>query len=302
MKNPGWIDLQVNGHNGVDYSDSNLTEEAFLRSAEELMATGTEVFFPTIITSTLELFSRNGKIIRDAVEKHGLEKNIPGLHYEGPFISRAAIGSHNPDWVQIPTVQAVDALLDTAPGFVKIVTIGADTEGAEAAIARMTEKGVTVSVGHHLATYEQVRKAADAGAKLLTHLGNGCPNMVDRHHNPIYAGLAEDRLTAMLISDGHHLPGELLKVMISCKGIDNVIITSDACNAAGFPPGEYEVLGNHAVLTPNGKLYNPQKNCLVASASTMSMCMNFLESLGLYTEDEMLRMGRTNAMKMLGLK
>ena len=302
MKNPGWVDLQVNGHNGVDYSDPNLTADGFLRSAEQLIASGTEVFFPTIITSPLELFRRNGRIIYDAVEKHGLLKNVPGLHYEGPFIARAAIGSHNPDWVQIPTIEAVDALLDTAPGYVKIVTISADAEGAPEAIKHMSQKGVTVSVGHHMATYEQVRAAADAGAKLLTHLGNGCPNMIDRHRNPIYAGLAEDRLTAMLISDGHHLPGELLKVMIQCKGVDNVIITSDACNAAGFPPGEYDVLGNHAILTPEGKLYNPEKNCLVASASTISMCMNFLEKLNLYTEDELLRMGRTNAMNMLHLQ
>ena len=302
MKNPGWVDLQVNGHNGVDYSDPNLTADAFLRSAEELMASGTEVFFPTIITSPFSLFRRNGMIIYDTVVKHGLLKNVPGLHYEGPFISQAAIGSHNPDWVQKPTRKAVDDLLDTAPGYVKIVTIGADSEGAPDAIAYMAEKGVTVSVGHHLATYQQVRDAASAGAKLLTHLGNGCPNMIDRHRNPIYAGLAEERLTAMLISDGHHLPGELLKIMIRCKGVDNVIITSDACNAAGFPPGEYDVLGNHAVLTPDGKLYNPQKNCLVASASTISMCMNFLESLNLYTEEELLRMGRTNAMKMMHLQ
>ena len=302
MKNPGWVDLQVNGHNGVDYSDPNLTADGFLRSAEQLMAAGTEVFFPTIITSPLDLFRRNGRIIYETVEKHGLLKNVPGLHYEGPFISRIAIGSHNPNWVQTPTKEAVDTLLDTAPGYVKIVTISADAEGAPEAIKYMSQKGVTVSVGHHMATYQDVRNAADAGAKLLTHLGNGLPNMIDRHRNPIYAGLAEDRLTAMLISDGHHLPGELLKVMIRCKGVDNVIITSDACNAAGFPPGEYDVLGNHAILTPDGKLYNPEKNCLVASASTISMCMNFLEKLGLYTEDELVRMGRTNAMNMLHLQ
>ena len=114
MKNPGWVDLQVNGHNGVDYSDPNLTADGFLRSAEQLMAAGTEVFFPTIITSPLDLFRRNGRIIYEAVEKHGLLKNVPGLHYEGPFISRVAIGSHNPNWVQTPTKEAVDILLDSS--------------------------------------------------------------------------------------------------------------------------------------------------------------------------------------------
>ena len=71
MKNPGWIDLQVNGHAGVDYSEATLSEESFLRSAEALINDGTEIFCPTIVTGTLERFTRNAAVIRQAVEKHG---------------------------------------------------------------------------------------------------------------------------------------------------------------------------------------------------------------------------------------
>ena len=301
MFNPGWVDLQVNGHNGVDYSDPSLTADKFLKSAEELLATGTAVFLPTIITGPLDVTCRNASIILETVEKHGLSEAIPGFHFEGPFISPkpGAVGAHNPACVCLPTKENIDRLLDAAGGKVKIITIGADTEGAPEAIAYLKEKKVVVSVGHHLATYDDVRRAADAGAKLLTHLGNGCPNMLDRHHNPVYAGLAEERLTAMIISDGHHLPGELVRIITRTKGVDKTIITSDASSLTGFPPGEYETLGNRAVLYPNGKLFNPDKQCLVGSASTISQCMEFLASLDFLSKDELTKVGRLNALEVL---
>ena len=299
MKNPGWIDLQVNGHNGVDFSNPELTGDMVIKACEELFAAGTEIFLPTIITGPMELYRRNIPIIKKAVESHGYADKVPGVHLEGPFISNTpgAVGAHNPAWVQIPSREAVDQL--NADGFIKIITIGADAQNAPEAIARAREVGIHVSVGHHMANYEQVKAAADAGAELLTHLGNGCPNLIDRHNNPVWAGLAENRLTAMIIADGHHLPGELVKIFIQTKGTDRVIITSDQVEATGYKPGRYHVLGNDAVLEPNGKLHNPEKKCLVGSASTIGMCMNFLESLETWTEDELVQLGRTNALKLL---
>ena len=304
MKNPGWVDLQVNGHNGVDYSAEGLTEDAFLRSVEELHNAGTATFLPTIITSPAELMIHNGQVIMKAVEKHGLSDIVPGLHLEGPFISNVpgAVGAHNPAWTRVPTPENVQQLLDAFPNFLKIVSMGADAEGAPEAIKMLVKNNVRVSVGHHMANYAQVHAAAKAGAKLLTHLGNGCPNLLDRHNNPVWAGLAEEALTAMIITDGHHLPGDLVRIMFMTKGVDKVIVTSDASSLTGFPPGTYGTLGNVAVLEPNGKLHNPEKKCLVGSASTIAMCMEFLESLDFLTEDELKRAGRDNALAMIGLK
>ncbi|MBR2625385.1 MAG: hypothetical protein IKD23_03190 [Lentisphaeria bacterium] len=301
MINPGWIDLQVNGHNGVDYSEEGLTADKFIKSAEELIATGTEIFLPTIITGPIGKLCRHAALIMDAVEKHGLQKHIPGIHFEGPFISPApgAVGAHDPACVCVPNEENMTRLLESAQGKIKIITIGADVENAAFAVNFLKKHHVAVSVGHHMATYDDVRNAADAGARLLTHLGNGCPNQIGRHHNPIFSGLAEERLTAMIISDGHHLPGELVKIIIRTKGVDKTIITSDASSLTGFPPGEYSTLGNRAVLYPNGKLFNPDKQCLVGSASTISDCMKFLASLDFLSMDELTRVGRLNALELL---
>lgn len=299
MKNPGWVDLQVNGHHGVDFNSPELTEDQFLRAADELLEAGTAVFLPTLITGPMELYRRNSQVIRRAVERGGLQKAVPGLHLEGPFLSGRGIGSHNPQWLQLPTRDSLCALHEATGGFIRLLTMSAESPSLAEGIHAARELGIHVSVGHHMAGYAQVRAAADAGAKALTHLGNACPNLVGRHENPLLAGLAEDRLTAMVISDGHHLPPELLRIILKVKGPRKVIVTSDASDATGMPPGPIRILGNDAILEPSGRLYNPEKQCLVAAACTMQRCMDFLESLNLLTEEELLWVGRENALRLL---
>ena len=180
-----------------------------------------------------------------------------------------------------------------------MMTFGADAPGVENAIRQACELGIAVSVGHHLADAAEIRAAADAGARTLTHLGNGIPNSIDRHRNPIWAGLAEDRLTAMIITDGHHLPAEVVKVICRCKGAEKIIVTSDASPAAGFKPGRYHVLGNDAILEENGLFHNPEKGCLVGSSASLSDCMKYLESLDLLSPEDLEKVGYYNAMKLL---
>ena len=302
MRNPGWVDLQVNGCAGVDFSDPALTEDAFLRAAEYVFKSGTELFLPTLITSEFAVYRRNLALIRNAVERRGLAPSIPGVHLEGPFISPVpgAAGAHNPAWMLPPRPEAVERLLDCAPGFVKLVTLGADAPGAAEAIGCLRARGVAVSVGHHMAGATQVAAAADAGAQALTHLGNGIPAMLPRHANPVWAGLAEERLAAMIITDGHHLPPEVIRVICKVRGAEKIIVTSDASPAAGFAPGPCRVLGNDAILEPDGRLYNPATGFLVGSAVMLADCMRHLESLGIFSDKELCRAGRENALALLG--
>lgn len=299
MNKPMWVDLQVNGHNGVDYSSPELTADEIIRSAEELYNSGTEIFLPTIVTSSDELYRRNLPLIKNTVEKYGIGKNIPGIHMEGPMLT--VKGSHNPEYIQPCSADKIQEYFDISNGFIKLMTLSADAENAELAIKKAKELGVVVGLGHHEANYSQVAMAASVGASVLTHLGNACPNMVGRHENPLLSGLAEDSLSAMIITDGHHLPAELIKIILKVKGSKKVIVTSDACSLCGSKPGRYQLWGNDAVLEVNGKLHNPSKNCLVAAAATLSMCMDFLTSLDILSNEELLDVGRNNALKLLGL-
>ncbi|MEK7996340.1 MAG: N-acetylglucosamine-6-phosphate deacetylase, partial [Planctomycetota bacterium] len=119
--------------------------------------------------------------------------------------------------------------------------------------------------------------------------------------NPIWAGLANDDLAAMIISDGHHLPASMLKTIIRTKGAGRCVVVSDASSPAGLDPGEYEVLGHRHVLDENGRLYEPATGYLAGSSATMLKCMNHLASLDLVSPDELITLGFHNPLGLIGL-
>ena len=298
-----YVDLQINGYKGIDFSDPALTEDQFLTTAEHILNSGTALFLPTIVTSPREVYMRNPALIRHAAESHGLLKHIPGLHLEGPFISPkpGAVGAHRPSCVREPDCGFFDEIMASCGNYVKLLTVAPEVPGMDELISHASAKGVVVSCGHQLAGAEDLDRAVKAGAKLLTHLGNGCPNLINRHNNMIWAGMACDDLTAMIITDGQHLPKELIKCIIRCKGVDRVIVTSDAVSVAGLPPGRYPCWDNDAVLEPNGRFHNPVKGCLIGSTFCVRQCAEFLASLG-YSEEDIDRMTITNPLKMIGEK
>ena len=298
-----YVDLQINGYKGIDFSDPALTEDQFLTTAEHILNSGTALFLPTIVTSPREVYMRKPALIRHAAESHGLLKHIPGLHLEGPFISPkpGAVGAHRPSCVREPDCGFFDEIMASCGNYVKLLTVAPEVPGMDELISHASAKGVVVSCGHQLAGAEDLDRAVKAGAKLLTHLGNGCPNLINRHNNMIWAGMACDDLTAMIITDGQHLPKELIKCIIRCKGVDRVIVTSDAVSVAGLPPGRYPCWENDAVLEPNGRFHNPVKGCLIGSTFCVRQCAEFLASLG-YSEEDIDRMTITNPLKMIGEK
>lgn len=138
---------------------------------------------------------------------------------------------------------------------VGMVTLSPHWEGAEDYISKLSRAGVYVAIGHTDAAPEQIRRAVDAGATLSTQLGNGSAAMIPRHANSLWPQLDDDRLTATLIADGHHLPGDMLKTILRAKGTQRCILISDAVAIAGLPPGRYRTpVGGDVELHENGRL------------------------------------------------
>ncbi len=303
MKVPGLVDLQVNGYKGVDFSASDLTEPDFVRACRQLLETGTTAFLPTMITSSQEVYEHNLPIIVKALKMEEFHGRLLGIHLEGPFISaqEGARGAHNAQWIRQPDISYFERLIDLANGRVKLITIAAEIEGAEQLTEYAVSRGIAVSLGHQAACEKDLHKLIQAGAAALTHLGNGVPAVLPRHKNPIWAGLAEDELAAMIITDGHHLPASMLKTIIRTKGPANCIVVSDASSLAGFGPGRYEAMGHKVVLEDTGRLYDPVTGYLVGSSATMLECMNYLASLNLVNPDELVAMGFYNPLKLIGL-
>jgi len=303
MKIPGLVDLQVNGYKGVDFSSRDLTTVDFTRASRQLLEAGTTAFLPTMITSPEEVYKHNLPIIAKVVQSEEFRGCLLGIHLEGPFISseEGAHGAHNPHWIRKPDIGYLMQLIEWANGKVVLITIAAEVTGAEQLARYAVEQGIAVSLGHQMASEKDLKRLVHAGAVSLTHLGNGVPAMLPRHENPIWAGLAEDELVAMIITDGHHLPASVIKTIIRTKGPDRCIVVSDAAPLAGLVPGSYETLGHKVVLEEGGRLHDPATGYLVGSSATMLQGMNYLASLNLLSRDELVAMGFYNPLKLIGL-
>ncbi|OGV39593.1 MAG: hypothetical protein A2020_02695 [Lentisphaerae bacterium GWF2_45_14] len=305
MKNiKGFVDLQMNGFLGIDFSDARLTNENIIFAFRKILEKGTCAFLPTVITASEELYRRNLPMLVEVMRSSEFRGHVPGLHLEGPFISYepGAVGAHNPEWVRKPDIGFMKRLIEWSEGTIKLLTVAAEAEGVEELISYASSNGITVSIGHQMALGVDVARAVKAGATTVTHLANGIPNMIHRHNNTIWATLAEDALKPMIITDGHHLPPELIKTVIRAKGIDNVSAVSDASSLAGCPPGKYQSMGNDIVLEENGLLHNPAKGCMVGSSACILDCMNYLASLGFLSFDEIMKLGFYNPLKLVKIR
>jgi N-acetylglucosamine-6-phosphate deacetylase len=303
MERSGFIDLQVNGFGGIDFASPGLTPEEIVLVTRELVHQGTVKFLPTIISSPPEVYERNLPLFARAMELPEIKDHIPGLHLEGPFISKepGIRGAHHPAWIIPPDIRLFDRFMELAKEKIKMLTLAADLPGADQLCRHATQRGVTVSLGHQDATSEDLQRLAEAGAKSLTHLGNGIPKKISRHDNPVFAGMANDDLTAMIITDGHHLPLPLIKTIIRAKGIDRIVVVSDSSPVAGLPPGDYETYGNRVRLEPDGRLFIPRSGYLAGSSATMKHCIEYLGASGFLTEEELVKVGFHNPSKLIGL-
>lgn len=278
LTSPGWFDIQVNGLSGIDFNGAGLSPAGFEKAVRAQWRAGVTRFLPTVITGLEDHLVACLRAIDEAVEASELVANaVPGIHLEGPFISPqdGARGAHPLVAVRPPDLAMFDRLQAAAGGRITLVTLAPEHPGSVEFIRELTSRGIRVAIGHTLADTEQLAAAVDAGATLSTHLGNGIPARIDRHHNQIWDQLADDRLTASAIFDGHHLPPNLMRVLHKVKGEGRLVLVSDAVSLAGMPPGRYtEHVGGAVELHPSGRLTQADSNYLAGSASLLLAGVN----------------------------
>lgn len=299
---PGLIDVQINGYMGVDFSGPDLTVEGVKKATKALWKAGVTSYFPTVITSDIERIKTNFAILAEAKEDPEIGQSIPGFHLEGPYISPLPgfRGAHLEKYIKAPDWEEFQEIQKTAKGGIKIITLAPELEGAIPFIRKCVASGVIVSLGHHNGSAKDVARAVEAGAKMSTHLGNGCANEINRHNNPLWPQLSNDALTASIISDGFHLTREEVRTFYKAKGVDRTILVSDALDLAGLPPGEYTRGERTLVLTPN-VVKLPKENVLAGAASPISKCVGrVMEFTGCPLKDA-IQMASTNPAEMFSL-
>jgi N-acetylglucosamine-6-phosphate deacetylase len=301
---PGLIDNQINGYANVDFSGDNLSVDKMIVAAHAIWKEGVTSFLPTLITCSHEKLLKNLKILREAVDKvENLRESIPGFHLEGPYISaeEGYRGCHPIRHIRKPSYKELLDYQKVTGGKIMQITLAPEIDGAQKFIRFCTDMGIVVAIGHTNASAEHIFQAVENGARLSTHLGNGCANYIHRHKNPIWPQLADDRLIVTIIADGLHLLPEEVKVFYKVKGRHNLIITSDVIYLAGMAPGRYTFLESEVILTEEGRLINPELDCLAGASFPLKRGVENMISFTGCSLADAVKMASENVALMYGL-
>lgn len=302
---PGLIDLQVNGWGGREFNDPDLSAEGVAGIVAAQAAFGVTQIVPTCTTDRFDVLrGAMARIARACEQSADLARRVPGIHLEGPFISPCdgPRGAHPQAHVRKPDWDEFQRLQEAAGGRIRIVTLSPEYPESAGFIARLAASGVIASIGHTAATPEQVARAADAGARMSTHLGNGSHPVMPRHANYLWAQLADDRLQAGLICDGFHLPPYVVQTLVRAKTPERCLLVSDVVGLAGMPPGHYSSHLTATEVLPSGKLVVAGQTELLAGASLpLSAGVGNVMAFAGLTLAEAIRMATTHPCRMLGL-
>lgn len=281
---PGFLDIQVNGYNGIDYSLENLNSKNIKSLVQHLAVSGTTKHVPTFVTMPQNRLLNNLRTVSKAMHSDSqLATSIPGFHIEGPFISplTGPRGVHDPKYIRTPNYSDFLEWQNAAEGKILYVTIAPEVEGALDFISKVVKSGVKVAIGHSAASPEVINEAIGAGATLSTHLGNGSFTEIHRLRNYIWEQLAADGLTAGIICDGHHLPPSVVKVFTRAKGLDRLILVSDVALLGGFPEGQYKWGNMDIDVHADGHLGLHGSDVLAGAAHTLDWDIaRFIEYTG----------------------
>ena len=291
---PGFIDLQLNGAFGHDVTAD---PQSIWPVSARLPQFGITAYLPTIITAPLSIAAEARRVLlQDRPEDYTGAEPL-GLHIEGPFINLQKKGAHNPAYIQTPDDSLVS---DWSPANgVHLVTLAPELPGALAMIEELASRGVLVSAGHSMATYDEAVRGLASGVRYGTHLFNAMTPLGHRDPGLPGALLDNPQVTAGIIPDGIHVHPALLRQAWLAKGSQGLNLVSDAMAALGMPPGQY-ILNDQEVTVSEFDCRLADGTLAGAYLSIDQALRNLIRFTGC-TLDEGLATITTNPARLLGI-
>lgn len=248
---PGFVDQHIHGAAGFDAMDG--TYEALHGIATAIASEGTTAFLATTMTQSPDNIRRalaNVGAYREKGVTEGAE--VLGVHLEGPFISTKHVGAQPIEYVAAPDISVFADYWEASKHSIRLVSMAPEVEGAEAFIADLVSRGVVVSIGHTDATYADVARAVEAGARNVTHTYNAQRGLHHREAGTVGAAFLLDELNCELICDTIHVSVPAMRLVLKNKPADKLTLITDAMRAKHMPDGESE-LGGQLVIVKNGE-------------------------------------------------
>ncbi len=243
---PGFIDVHTHGGGGHNlHTDAPEEIHAYGRWAPR---SGVTAFLVGIVGTPGDLPEPQIRAAAAAIEgwQAGAGAEPLGIHLEGPYISVERRGAHLPSWLRTPDPVETERILSLANGRLRLVTLAPELPGAHDMIIRLVEAGVTVSIGHTDASYEQALEAITLGATHATHCCNAMRPLLHRDPGPLGAIALSPAVAGELIADGVHVHPAMAQVLIKLLGSDRTILITDALAGAGNDNGAFEFAGQSA--------------------------------------------------------
>ncbi|QKT05798.1 N-acetylglucosamine-6-phosphate deacetylase [Gordonia sp. X0973] len=260
---PGFVDMHCHGGGGYGFTDP---EVAQVRAALAFHAShGNAATMLSLVTAPADELLAQVRRLAPLVAAG----EAPGIHLEGPWLSRARCGAQDPRAMRDPDPAEIDRLLEAGDGAIGLVTLAPERPGALDAIDRFVAAGVVVALGHTDASYDQTAAAVDRGATVATHLFNGMRPFTHRDPGPILALLDDERVVVELIGDGVHVDPRVVSSVAARVGAGRVALISDAMAAAGSADGRYR-LGALDVTVADGVARLSDGGAIAGGTSTMA--------------------------------
>jgi N-acetylglucosamine-6-phosphate deacetylase len=277
---PGFVDLHVNGVAGVDFLTAAPTD--YRRAGEALAATGVVAYQPSFVSAPVATYNEALASVRDAATAARAEAlpMICGAHLEGPFLSPAWPGAHDPERLLPPDPRLAERLIGAGP--VTMMTLAPELPSALELIELLVARGVVVSCGHSDADAEQAHAAFDKGARAITHIHNAHRRWRPRDPGIGGAALVRPDVAVQAIVDGVHLAPESAYGVFLAAGRRFCLVT-DAIEAAMLNAGEY-TLGGRVVHLRDGAVRLPD-GTLAGSVLTMDAAVRNLVAAGASVAD-----------------
>lgn len=272
---PGFLDIHCHGAYGFDTNDAN--EEGLRNWTKNIPSEGVTGFLPTTITQSEEVLTKAvanvAKVMDDGYE--GAE--ILGIHFEGPYLDMVYKGAQPEQYIVKPSVEQFKHYQEAAKGKIRYVTLATEADEDFALTHYLAKNGVTVSIGHSAATYEQAVMAYAHGARSMTHVYNGMTPFNHRANGLVGAAYRIRTMYGEIICDGNHSTLAALNNYFTSKGPDYCIMISDALMAKGSPVGSrYLFGGNEIEIYPDGSAHLIPSETLAGSTLQLNQGLRIL--------------------------
>lgn len=231
---PGFVDLHCHGGGGGSFTSA---DPAQIETAVAThLAHGTTTMHASLVSAHYDALTDQIEALIPYVDSGA----IAGIHLEGPWISPAYCGAHDPTTLRTPDPLEVRRILDAGAGRIRMVTIAPELPGAIDAIAAILDAGAIAAIGHTAADGGATKAAIDAGATVATHLFNAMPPLLHRDIGPVGVLLGDTRVTCEVIADGVHIDPDVVALALTVAAGRGALVT-DAMSAAGAGDGNYRV-------------------------------------------------------------